>query len=377
MKRLKICHVLYGLGVGGIETLAVKLCNRMDRDRFEHIIISLTPVDELEPELEPGAAKVFYFDKGPGTDVRVYPGLVRVMRRERPDVVHTRNWATLLEGVVPSLMAGVPGRLHSFDGMNADDVGSERRARVLAQRILLPRVDKVVARSEAMRDAMCARLGLDPANVALIADGIDLARFDRPTNRRDTRARFGLSEKDIVVGIVARLDPVKDHASLLDAMVSAVRAVPELKLLVVGDGPLADQLEKRAAALPCSSHIVFAGQQLDVPSLYRAMDLYAQPSLYEGVSGAILEAMAARLPVVTTPVGGTVDIVADGVNGLLVPVQNPAALAEALVRVARDPGLAQRLGDAGRKVVERRFSLDRVLRQYARAYAEAAGVLES
>ncbi len=214
MRRLKVCHVLYGLGVGGIETLAVKLCNRMDRERFEHLIVSLTPVTELEPELEPGAARVVYFDKRGGTDLGIYPDLVRLMVRERPDVVHTRNWATLMEGVVPSLIAGVPGRLHSFDGMNADNLGPEPRRRVLAQRFLLRHVNKVVARSEAMREAMCRRLRLDPARVGLIADGIDLERFDSPVDRVSVRARFGLEPEDVVVGIVARLDPVKDHATL-------------------------------------------------------------------------------------------------------------------------------------------------------------------
>ncbi len=373
MKRLKICHILYGLGVGGIETLAVKLCNRMDSTRFDHLIVSLTRVDELEPELEPGAARVVYFDKGPGTDVQIYPRIARLMLRERPDVVHTRNWATFLEGVVPSLAARVPGRLHSFDGMNAGELGPERKRRVVVQRLLLRYVDKVVARSDAMRDAMCSLLHLDPANVDLIADGIDLDRFDRPVDRVAVRGRFGLSADDIVVGIVARLDPVKDHGTLLEAMAVAVAKEPRLKLLVVGGGPLAGDLADRAAALPCSSHIVFAGQQLDVPALYRAMDIYAQPSLYEGVSGAILEAMAARLPVVTTPVGGTVDIVADGVTGLLVPVKNPAALGDALVRVASDPALGGRLGAAGRRLVETRYSLEQVVNQYARAYEEAAG----
>jgi len=373
MRRLKICHVLFGMGIGGIETLLVKLVNRMDATRFEHFVLCLTGEDDLDGQLTPGIAPILHLDRREGNDLSMIPRVTTVLRSIRPDVVHTRNWSTFLEGVIPSLLARVPGRVHSFDGLNADMLEAEPRRRIYAQRLLLPTVKCLVARSEAMRDTLCSQLKLDRASVQLIADGIDLERFDGPLDRPAVRARWGLTPEDCVVGIVARLDPVKDHATLLRAMALAVPRAPNLKLMVVGGGPLETEIRAQAAASPVSKHLLFTGPQLEVPALYRAMDLYAQPSLYEGVSGAILEAMAARLPVLSTPVGGTVDILREGETGFLSPVGDEAALAAHLVRLASNHTERQRLGAAGRAFVTRHFNLGQVLDKYGRVYEEACG----
>jgi sugar transferase (PEP-CTERM/EpsH1 system associated) len=373
MRRLKICHVLYGLGIGGIETLTVKLVNRMDRSRFEHLILCLTPADDLVSEIEPGAARIVLLNKREGSDLKILPEIARILAAERPDVVHTRNWTTFMEGILPSLATLVRGRVHSFDGLNADNLGVEPARRIWAQRILIRTVQRVVARSEAMRDSMCAQLKIDPRQVQLIADGIDLERYDRPVDRDAVRDRFGLSPADHVTGIVARLDPVKDHATLFRAFDRVARTAKDMKLLVVGGGPIEADLRAMAASLPVGDRIVFTGPQLDVPALYRAMDVYAQPSLYEGVSGSILEAMAARLPVVSTRTGGTVDIVKEGVTGALIDVGDDRALAERLADLYRDRARARTLAEAGRTFVENHYSLARVIAQYSRVYQEACG----
>ncbi len=372
MRPLKVCHILFGLDIGGIETLAVKLVNRMDRSRFEQSIVCLTEQDELASEIEPGAARRFHLRRKEGHDLALLPRVARLLGEIRPDVIHTRNWSTFLEGILPSLLVGIQGRVHSFDGLNADNLGPEPRRRIIAQRLLMPFVDQVVARSEAMRDAMCEQLRLSPDRVRLIADGIDLERFDRPVDKDAVRARFGLSADDVVVGIVARLDPVKDHRTLFRALALAHSREPALKLLIVGGGPLEDELRREAAGSPLRESIVFTGPQLDVPSLYGVMDIYAQPSLYEGVSGSILEAMAARLPVISTRVGGTVDIVREGQNGFLVEPGDEGALAAHVLKLVGDRALARTLGDSGRRLVEERFSLARVLDQYAEVYESAA-----
>lgn len=374
MRRIKVCHILYGLGIGGIETLAVKLFNRMDRTRFEHVVISIIPERTLEPEVEPGAARFYWLDKKPGVDPRIYAQVLKILLLERPDVVHTRNWSTLLEGVLPSLLARVPGRVHSFDGLNADNLGEEPWMRVQAQRLLMPKIEQVVARSPAMRDAMSTQLGIPIQRIGLIADGIELQRYDAPVDVKALQARFGLTPDEKVLGIVARLDPVKDHRTLFRAMTRLLPAHPQLKALVVGGGPLEAELRSEVASSSLAPHICFTGPQLDVPSLYSLMTVYVQPSLYEGVSGSILEAMASRLPVVSTQVGGTVDIVAEGVSGLLVAPGDDEALADRLHRLLSAPEQAQRLGQAGRAFVEAHFSLEQVLTKYSQVYRAACGV---
>lgn len=371
MRRLKVCHLLYGLGIGGIETLAVKLFNRMDPEHFEHLVVSLIPADDLVSEINPGAARIIFLNKDPGMDIKIYPQITRILMTEKPDVIHTRNWTTLMEGVIPSLAARVPGRVHSFDGLNVDNLGEEPARRIWAQRLLMKSVEKLVARSEAMRTSMCEQLKLDPARIQLIADGIDLERYDRPVDRNAIRARFGISPTDQVVGIVARLDPVKDHRTLFRAVATLAPSLPNLKVMVVGGGPLEAELRAEVAQSPVANHILFTGPQLDVPSLYHAMDLYTQPSLYEGVSGSILEAMSARLPVVSTAVGGTVDIVLEGQNGHLVAAGDDAALARRIYELLQDREKAHAMGEQGRRLVEEKYSLAQVLELYARVYRDA------
>jgi len=267
----------------------------------------------------------------------------------------------------------VKGRVHSFDGLNADNLGPEPRRRIWAQRLLMPTVQRLVARSDAMRQSMCTQLGIDPSRVQLIADGMDLERYDRPVDRDAVRGRWGLTQEDFVVGIVARLDPVKDHRTLIRAASHAAQAVPTLKLLVVGGGPLEDELRREVAQSPMASRVIFTGAQIDVPPLYHAMDLYAQPSLYEGVSGSMLEAMAARLPVLSTAVGGTVDIVLEGTNGHLVAVGDDAALGDRIVSLAKNRNVLRTMGSKARIFVEEKYSLAQVVARYGQVYREACG----
>ena len=211
--------------------------------------------------------------------------------------------------------------------------------------------------------------GVDLARARVIPNGIDLDSWQMPP-RDEARRALELSPEDFVVATVGRLHKQKGHKYLLQAAVEVLRERPNARFLIAGYGPLREELEARAQALNLAGRVRFLGYRRDVETLLSASDLFVLPSLWEGMSNAVLEAMAAGRPVVATAVDGNVEQVADGETGLLAPPADAGALAEAILRLAREPERARRMGLAGRRRVEEQFGLERMTRAYLDFYAE-------
>jgi glycosyltransferase involved in cell wall biosynthesis len=182
------------------------------------------------------------------------------------------------------------------------------------------------------------------------------------------RRTFGVQAQGLLVGTVGRLHPQKGFASLLAAVARVRERLPAIRLLLVGGGALRRDLVARAEALGLAEVVIFAGSRGDVPEILAALDLFVLPSLWEGLPNAVLEAMAAGLPVVATAAGGTPEVVVDGETGLLVPPGDVTALAEAIERLLRDPGLRRKMGEAGRKRVEGHFTIEQTVAQTVALY---------
>ncbi|MCX7011754.1 MAG: glycosyltransferase family 4 protein [Candidatus Sumerlaeota bacterium] len=214
--------------------------------------------------------------------------------------------------------------------------------------------DGIVCISRAILEYCAAKPYLRRENLALIHSAVDFERYGA-TQDRSLRQELGVGDR-FVAGIVGRLREEKGHRYLFDALPEVVRQAPDFTLLVVGSGSLEDEFRKQVQALGVERHVVFAGFREDVPRVLAALDLFVAPSISEGLGTAILEAAAAGLPIVATNVGGIPDTVRDGETGLLVPPADPAALAQALLRMYRDRPLAQRLGAAAAAHVRAEFS---------------------
>lgn len=259
----------------------------------------------------------------------------------------------------------------------------DARAAVLTRRVDSPELRawarfkyrpyrQVVAISRAVRDELCGRSGLDAARVPLIASAVDTQEFrpDGEARGRVLRA-FALDDRALVVGVCAQLIPRKGHELLLRAWPELVRRVPEAELLCFGRGPLQSSLERLVAKLDLTPHVRFVGFRDDLAELLPGLDVLVHPAAREGLGLAVLEAMAAAVPVVATAVGGIVDAVSDGAEGLLVAAGDGAGLVAAIERLARDAALRERLGNAGRIRVEREFSIARMADRYAELYRNA------
>ena len=240
-------------------------------------------------------------------------------------------------------------------------------------------MDRLIVPSEAIARKVHAE-GREAARFAIVPNGIDLSRFSGPVRPCALRGEYRIPSAAPLLGVVARLEPEKGHRHLIDAMPAILRAVPETWLAIIGEGSEADALRARATALGSrvAARVVFTGRRDDVSALTSDLTLAVLPSIREAQGISLLEAMARGIPVVASAVGGIPEVVTDGVDGRLVPPGDPVALADAIIELLRDRELRDRLGEAGRRTVVDRFSIDAQVRAIEAVYDEElarAGVL--
>jgi sugar transferase (PEP-CTERM/EpsH1 system associated) len=370
--RPLIAHVVYRFDVGGLENGVVNLINRMPHDRWRHAVVALTDVSgDFCRRVERSDVEYQALRKPAGHLLSRYPRLARLFHAMKPAIVHTRNMAAL-EATVPAWFAGVPVRIHGEHGWDSSDIdGSSGRLRWV-RRAFRPFVTNYVAVSRHLADYLEQRVRVAAPQVAQIYNGVDTARF-QPAIGRSAIADCPFSASDLfLVGTVGRMQTVKDQANLATAFVRAIRrdraARAALRLVMVGEGPLRGEAERILEQGGVRDLAWLPGERADIPDVLRGLDLFVLPSLAEGISNTILEAMATALPVVTTRVGGNRELVEESLTGELVPAADPDAMAGAILGYFRDPRLARRHGKAGRNRVERQFSLVRMVAEYDRLY---------
>jgi len=367
--RPVVAQIVRSLEVGGGEMMAARLAERLDRNRFRSVVFCLQEPGWLARELMARGTRVVVFDAGEG----VKPGLVSrlwaALRSEGVDIVQCHNTMPLLYGgmaaALPNRGLRRPALLITKHGMT---FWRGWRQSMVARSLL--RRATVVAVSDQIRSAMVAGRWSDGARVRTILNGIDPERYRPGDGRAAVRRELGLPADAFVAGIVARLSPEKDHANLLRAFALASPRMPGARLVVVGDGPLREELENQAREAGIGDRCVFAGERQDVPRLLAALDLFVLSSTREGTPLTLLEAMASEVSTVTTAVGGIPKVVVPGQTGLLVPPSDPAALADAMAQMFLDPGTRERMGKLGRQVVIDDYSIDRMARDYEGLYEQ-------
>lgn len=372
--RPLILHVVYRFAVGGLENGVVNLINRLPHERWRHAVVALTDVsDTFRQRVRRDDVQYVALGKPPGHGYRVYPQLFRLCRRLRPAIVHTRNLAAL-EAVVPAWAAGVPVRIHGEHGRDVTDLDGTNRKYQRVRRLYRPFVHHYVALSRDLEAYLLERIGVPRARVTHIYNGVDADRFRAlPSGRSPLPGSPFNDPRLFVIGTVGRLEAVKDQMNLARALelvlAQAPQAAERLRWVVVGDGPQRAALEQAVRAAGAEALVWFAGERSDVADVLRALDCFVLPSLAEGISNTLLEAMATALPVIATRVGANADLMDDGRAGQLVPRGDPQALAGAILAYLADPAAVRRDGAAGRQIVERRFSLERMIDAYGALYS--------
>lgn len=359
-----VVHVIDSLGVGGTENGLVNLVGALAGD-FRHTIVCMTQSGPLADRLLPDVP-VHVIGKRPGVDRRALFRLTVLLRRLRPDIVHSRNWGAF-DAVLAGWLARVPVAIHGEHGREISDPHGLRRRRNALRRLCAPMVDRFVAVSDDLTRWLISTVGVPRRKVVTIHNGVDVERFAAAA-REDGRRTLGVAPESVAVGTVGRLDPVKDQATLLEAFAVVASEHRHATLHIIGDGPCRDALHEQAHRLGLNARVAFLGERRDVATLLSGFDVFVLPSIAEGISNTILEAMAAGLPIVATRTGGNPELVEDRVSGTLVPVGDHRRLAAALSAYTADPHLRALHGKAARQRAMEEFALDRMAVRYRNLY---------
>ncbi|WP_242394769.1 glycosyltransferase [Anaeromyxobacter oryzisoli] len=355
--------------IGGQERQTVLNVRTMDRDRFEPVVAVLKLEGEHLEDLAREGIRPRLVDVGnrmlrPATALRVL-GLARLIRAEKIALVHAQDIYTNVLGALAARVAGVPVIVTRVD-LGHHIVGYRRPL----TRAVSRHADRVLVNAMCIRD-LVIREGVAPDRVAVVRNGVDLAEVDRLVARAPPLA---LPEGALVTCVATMHHPVKGQTELLAAFREVLREHPDARLMLVGDGVRRPLLERLAGQLGIGARVHFLGFRLDAPALLARSAVAVSPSHSEGISNAILEAMAARAPVVATAVGGTPELVREGVNGWLVPPGAPAALARRIADVlAAPPAARRRMGARGRRIVEDEFGVRQMRIGYDALYDDLTG----
>jgi sugar transferase (PEP-CTERM/EpsH1 system associated) len=370
---LRILHILNRLDRGGTELVILKLIRGLSEGPFEHRLASLRGMDpQLESVPLPGGKLLSAGGKKSGFQFPLFR-LVSLMRAYRPHIVHSRNWGAI-EAIPAARLARIPVAIHSEHGYELDMLAGLPKRRRVFRRAAYEMADSVIAVTRELRDYHARQAWVSPERIQIIYNGVDTQRFSpRPDARASLRRRFCVPENRFIVGTVGRMVPIKDHPTLLHATEILLSRGINAHALLVGSGPEFQHNQQLVNASPrLGGHVTFAGDSDEVPELLNTMDAFVLPSISEGMSNTLLEAMAVGLPVIATRVGGNTEVIEEDCSGWLFGPRDAERLASRLALLASQEDLRRQYGAAARQRTVGRFSLGRMLEDYARLYLELA-----
>jgi len=368
--RLTVLYTVNDLRYGGAEQQLLELVKGLDKSRFRPIVAPLYPGGALEQEFRdiPGAL-VLDINRRGKYDFSILRKISRLLGNNRVDIVQPFLTPATFFGMLPAIVRGTRLKIVSERGSRRSHVSLGFRAYDAAEGLLSRFADVVVANSEAGRQLLLAR-GVAPARTRVVYNGVNLARLSSPGEAvAEIRKEMSVPEDGRVVGILAALEPEKDHLTFLAAAAQIVRAYPRVTFAVIGNGPMEDALKSTAAALGIASQTRFLGYRKSVGACLSALDVLVSSSYgREGCSNSVLEAMALGTPVVATDAGGNRELVRHGVTGLLVPPRDPQALAAAVNSLFARPEVARELAVRAQQMVHAEFSLAGMVQRYESLY---------
>lgn len=363
---------MYRFDTGGLENGVVNLINNMPPQAYRHTVLALTEVTDFSRRIQRNDVEFISLRKPPGHGIWQCAKLFKLFNQLRPAIVHSRNLAAL-EVQLPARLAGVPVRVHGEHGRDVGDFDGSNVTYQRVRRVYKPFVSHYVALSRDLDDYLVDKVRVPKAKITQAYNGVDTQRFSPSTSGPEPIAGCPFNpDEHCLVGTVGRMQTVKNQLMLAQAFVQALELDPQLKsrlrLVMVGDGPLRAQAVAVLESAGVAHLAWLPGERRDVAQIMRGLHVFALPSLAEGISNTILEAMASALPVVATAVGGNSDLVAHGQTGFIVPAADPQAMARQLVALALNPAQARRLGEAGRERVLAKFSMQAMVSTYQSVY---------
>lgn len=372
---IRLAQLITELDPGGAERVVYELATGLDPKRFLQVVVSLKPADgQIAEELAGSGVRVLSVGMRTKLDFFALWRLERILKEEAVQMLHTHLFHADILGRLAAAKAGVRAVISTAHVVE----GRFRPWRHWVERATSHLVDAEVCVSEAVRRYMLEHGCMPVEKLRVIWNGVDPARFAGPFDRASIRRSLGIRGDEPLLLSVGRLRRQKGHDIALRAFAIISGRMPSARLLVAGDGPERKRLERLVRRLGLEGRACFIGQRRDVPELLAAADCVLMPSRYEGFGLAVAEAMAAGRPVVASRVDSLMELIEDGVSGLLVEPEDPQALAEGALKVLGSSSLAQSLGARGKARVVERFTLQAMLKAHEELYemlAIAKGIL--
>lgn len=373
----KIVHIIYSLGTGGLENGLVNIINRSPPERYRHVIVCLTDATDFAKRITAPNVEVIQLHKKPGHDWGLYFRLLKVLFSLSPDIVHTRNLTSLEMQALTLLLPGVK-RVHGEHGRDVNDLDGTNKKYNYLRKFLRFFIHRYITVSKDLECWLKETINVPEPKVRQIYNGVDSEKFHPNQLLREQVTPGGfLPGNSIVIGTVGRIAEVKNQKLLVDGVKRLVEIRPELKeslrLVLVGDGPLYDSLQAYISEIGISDLVWMAGDRDDIPHLMQLMDIFVLPSLAEGISNTVLEAMATGLPIIATNVGGNPELINDGENGRLITVGDDQRLAMAIGDLIDDSEVRNQMGQNGLNRVKSTFNWPKTVSEYLSVYDELLG----
>ncbi len=388
--KIKVIHVVTRLDKGGSAEDTLVLVTGLGKDGYKVILIKGSS-HESEMNMEEERAVLMGLktaeESGVRTieltslvrrislidDLKTFWQLFRIFRKERPHIVHTHTSKAGLLGRWAAFLARIPGIVHTPHGHVFHGYFNVvlTKGFIVAERISALITDKIIAVSDRERDEHLEQGVGRSEKLMTIYSAVELDRIvDLDLDIKAKKRSLSIPEDYNVVGTIGRLVTIKGHRYLIDAAKDVVKKAPQTVFVFVGDGDLEGELEEQAEALGIRSNIIFAGWRSDVAEILYTFDIFALPSLNEGMGKVLVEAMAACKPIVASKVGGIADLVKDDINGILVPTKDSEALYSGILRLLTDKALAKRLSECGRDMIYPNFDVSTRIRKVEEMYEE-------
>ena len=383
MKKIKVAFLTVKLEIGGTEKHILEVTKRIDKERFDPLVISLMGRGELQAEFEKEKIRVEVFNY-PGlrsngrlkignlfSSLGVFYQLVRFLRREKPHIVHAYLPAAYIMGFLASRLARVPTFFVGKRGLGT--YRQEKPFLDIIEKFIDKTTDVITVNSNKLREIESQRGKHLAKKIKLIYNGIDTAQYSHNTGNdlAELQRQLGLDRDTPVVGIVANLIPYKGHREFIEAASIVNKEFPDTKYLIIGrDDGIGEDLRNLARTLNIMDTLIFTGARNDIPALLALIDIQVLASHEESLSNAILEGMAAGKPLVVTDVGGNTEMVIPGETGIVVPPRNPEALANGILTLLRDREKAGKMGLAGQERVKNHFDINKMIKEMEELYIQ-------
>lgn len=350
MRNKKILHLIYNLGVGGTEKMMLNTLPRLSD--FNHIICVINEVNPIMarefaakniPVVGLNGLKIFHFQK--------------IIKKENPDILATYLIYSDLFGRIFGRIFGIKKIITSLRSSYAEP---RFKLWLLLEKITSPLVDCYISVSETVKNIYEKSVGIPGEKIEIIYNGVDISKFDIQIDKKTKRQEIGLPEHALIIGCIGKFRPEKGQKYLIWAMPEILQKFPDAVLALVGDGEEKEKLDKLIKSLELEQSVKLFGERQDVPEILKTFDVFVNPSLYEGMSNSILEAMAAKIPIAASDIPSNAEIIENGKTGLLMPVMNIEKIAESVIQILSSPELAKKLSSAAFQKVQN-FTIEKTI----------------